>query len=334
MTSIMKRKIGRSGIEVSALGLGCWAIGGPFWTGDKPHGWGSIDDNESIKAIQRAIDLGVNFFDTADVYGAGHSETVLGQALEGYERTEVVIATKFGNTFDENTKQMTGTNISPEYIRQACQASLKRLKTDYIDLYQLHVWTIELEDAVKVVEVLEALIDEGLIRTYGWSTDVTKNARMFAKHENCSAIQQELNVLVDGPEIIEICEKFNLASINRTALAMGLLTGKYNRETRLPKDDVRGNEPEWMKYFKDGYPTPKWLEKLNLVKDILTTEGRTLPQGSLSWIWGRSEKTIPIPGFKTTQQIEENIGAMEFGPLKEVQMNQIDEILGQRSYRY
>ena len=334
MTSVMKRKIGRSGIEVSALGLGCWAIGGPFWTGDKPQGWGNIDDNESVKAIQRAIDLGVNFFDTADVYGAGHSETVLGRALEGYERNDMVIATKFGNTFDENSKQITGTNISPEYIRQACQASLERLNTDYIDLYQLHLWTIELEEAIKVVEVLETLIDDGLIKTYGWSTDVTKNAELFAQYENCSAIQQELNVLVEGSEIIAICEEHNLASINRTALAMGLLTGKYSRKTRLPKDDIRGNEPEWMKYFKDGFPTLKWLEKLDLVKNILTTDGRTLAQGALSWIWSRSEKTIPIPGFKTTQQIEDNIGAMEFGPLKNDQMKQIDEILGERSYRY
>src|SRR6266545_6714224 len=137
MSAVVKRKLGRSGIEVSAMGLGCWAIGGPFWMGETPVGWGEVDDEESIRAIQRGMELGVNFFDTSDVYGTGHSERVLSRALVG-RRDQVVIATKFGNTFDEATRQLTGGNGSPEYIRQACEASLRRLKTDYIDLYQFH----------------------------------------------------------------------------------------------------------------------------------------------------------------------------------------------------
>jgi aryl-alcohol dehydrogenase-like predicted oxidoreductase len=132
------RPLGRSGIEVSALGIGCWAIGGPFWAGDQPLGWGEVDDDESIRAIRRALDLGVTFFDTANVYGAGHSERVLAEALAG-RRDEAVIATKFGGTFDEQTRQVGPDDGSPEEVKRAVRESLRRLDTDRIDLYQLHI---------------------------------------------------------------------------------------------------------------------------------------------------------------------------------------------------
>ena len=138
MSEAFTRQLGRSGIQVSALGLGCWAIGGPFTNVDGvPVGWGDVDDNESIRAIHRALDLGLNFFDTADVYGAGHSEETLGKALAG-RRDEVVIATKFGNVFNSETRRMAGEDGSPEYTRKALEASLRRLNTDYVDLYQFH----------------------------------------------------------------------------------------------------------------------------------------------------------------------------------------------------
>ena len=145
----MKRTLGRSGIQVSAMGLGCWAIGGPFWRGDVAVGWGKVDDDESVRAIHCALDLGITFFDTADVYGAGHSERVLGRALSAC-RDKVIIATKFGNTFDETSKQITGADASPEYIRRACEASLRRLNTDHIDLYQFHDGGYNLEHAGEV----------------------------------------------------------------------------------------------------------------------------------------------------------------------------------------
>jgi aryl-alcohol dehydrogenase-like predicted oxidoreductase len=126
---LMKRMLGRSEIEASAMGLGCWAIGGPFLLDGKPDGWGMIDDAESLRAIQRAIDLGVTFFDTADVYGTGHSERILGQAIKG-QRDKVIIATKFGYTYDEAQREITGKNITPKYIRWACEASLRRLQTN------------------------------------------------------------------------------------------------------------------------------------------------------------------------------------------------------------
>lgn len=313
------RPLGRSNIEVSAMGLGCWAIGG--------SGWGEVNDDESIRAIHAGLDMGATFLDTADVYGMGRSEKVVARAVEG-RRDKVVIATKFANSFNEETQEWIGPNASPDYIRQACEASLRRLNTDYIDLYQFHWNDFPAEDAEPVRDTLEALVKEGKIRTYGWSTDFPDRATVFAQGENCSAIQVELNVIDDAADIIEVCEKYDLAAINRGPLAMGLLTGKYQVDSALPDDDVRGpNAPDWMKYFKDGKPNPEWLQKMEAVRDILTSNGRTLAQGALAWLWGRSEKTIPIPGFKTVAQIEENCGAMAFGALTSDQMQEINGIL-------
>ncbi|MBV9790826.1 MAG: aldo/keto reductase, partial [Chloroflexi bacterium] len=168
----MQRTLGRSGIDVSAMGFGCWAIGGPFLLDGKPDGWGNIDDQESIQAIQHAIDLGVTFFDTADVYGTGHSERILGQAIKN-RRQDVVVATKFGYTYDEQQRAVSGTNTTSAYIRRACEASLRRLQTDWIDLYQLHVGDVPLDQAAEIWATLDQLREEGLIRAYGWSTGDT-----------------------------------------------------------------------------------------------------------------------------------------------------------------
>jgi len=150
----MKRTFKRNSLTVSAMGVGCWAIGGPFWRGDTPVGWGEVDDDESITMLERAVDLGVTFFDTADVYGAGHSEEVVGKALKPY-RQDVVIATKFSNVFDEDTRQITGNDVTPAYIRSACEASLRRLNTDYIDLYQLHNGGLPTDEVDAVFDTLD-----------------------------------------------------------------------------------------------------------------------------------------------------------------------------------
>jgi aryl-alcohol dehydrogenase-like predicted oxidoreductase len=307
--------------------MGCWAIGGPFWAGSTPVGWGQVDDEESISAVHRALEFGVNFFDTADVYGAGHSERVLARALAG-RRQQVVIATKFGNQFDEDSKQITGTSAAPDYIRQACEASLRRLGTEYIDLYQFHWGDCPAEQAREARDTLETLVQAGKIRAYGWSTDSPERAAVFAEGQHCVAIQHQMNVLDDNPVLIALCEEFNLASINRGPLAMGLLTGKFGAGATLPIDDVRGrHSPEWMRYFKDGQPNPAWLKKLEAVRDILTSQGRTLAQGALAWLWGRSKQTLPIPGFRTIAQVEENCAALNHGPLTAEQMREINGLL-------
>ena len=304
-----KREIGRSRLAVSAVGLGCWAIGGETWRDGNPCGWSGTNDEESIKAIQRALELGANFLDTADIYGCGH-------------RDQVVIATKFGFTMDEKTRISTGQRCDRDYILAACEASLRRLNTDYIDLYQFHLDNSDKGGEVR--EVLEELVSSGKIRHYGWSTDNPDNARLFAEGKHCIAIQQRLNVFGGDFETLRVCETYNLASINRGPLAMGLLTGKFSSETTFPENDIRH---VWD--MRAG-PQAEQLKKLTMLRDILTSNGRTLAQGAICWLWAISPSTIPIPGFKTANQVEENLGALEFDPLSAEQLEEINQILGRR----
>lgn len=333
MTTQFTRTLGRSNIEISALGMGCWAIGGPFWAGEIPLGWGEVDDSESTRAIHAAIAMGVTFFDTANVYGAGHSEIVLGKALAG-RRDQVVIATKFNAVFDETTRQVTGSDSTPAGIRNACEDSLRRLQTDYIDLYQFHDNGFPPEKAGPIRNTLEQLLADGKIRAYGWSTDFPASAEFFARGEHCATIQAELNVLDDNPAIVALCEKHNLGLINRGPLAMGLLTGKYVGGIKPSSDDVRGEKsPEWMKYFINGQPSPEYSQKVGAVREILSSGGRTLAQGALAWLWARSPRTIPIPGFRTVKQVEENARAIVFGPLTKEQFLEIEKLLGRDAPR-
>jgi aryl-alcohol dehydrogenase-like predicted oxidoreductase len=326
---MFKRRLGRSNLEVSAMGLGCWAIGGPWdWLeadGSKePVGWSQVDDAESIRAIHYALDAGINFFDTAANYGCGHSERVLGQALAG-RRDKVILATKFGYLVDEENKTVAETEDVLPRIRQECEDSLRRLKTDYIDLYQFHWGAYPAEKAGEVRDFLEKLVEEGKIRWYGWSTDNPEGARVFAQGPHCTAIQHFLNMMWEMdtlPQMLAVCEKHDLASVNRTPLAMGNLSGKFNLDTKFPEDDVRHG---WD--FHAG-KAPQNLQRIEMVRKIFADAGevRTQAQIALAWLWTRSDRTIPIPGFKTLAQVKENIRAMEFGLLKDEQMKKIDEI--------
>jgi aryl-alcohol dehydrogenase-like predicted oxidoreductase len=328
----MKRTLGKSGIKVSAVGMGCWAIGGPWKFLGGEAGWGQIDDDESIRAIHAALDAGATLFDTAANYGAGHSERILGKALRG-KRDQAVIATKFGYIIDEKTKTVQAYDGDEEHgeiashLRTDCEASLKRLGTDVIDIFQLHIWGYNLEKSDAVRQELEALVHEGKIRTYGWSTDRLDAVQRFAQGPNCSVAQQQLNVFDGNLELLRACDKLDLGSLNRGPLGMGILTGKFTPETTFGSDDVRSSA-EWFAGLKDGKPNPEWLKRLEAIREILTTNGRTLAQGALAWIWGASERTVPIPGFKNVKQVQENAGAMQFGPLMPDQMNEIDNILG------
>jgi aryl-alcohol dehydrogenase-like predicted oxidoreductase len=327
----MKRVLGRSNIEVSALGMGCWAIGGPWNLLGSPAGWSVVDDAESVRAIHKALELGASLFDTAANYGAGHSERILGRALKG-RRDQAVIATKFGYQVDEAGKSVLAYEPSEEdsdvasHVRADLEASLKRLGTDYVDIYQLHVWGHSIERALEVRDVLEVLVREGSVRTYGWSTDRTDAVRAFSTSPRCGVVQMQLNVFEVNADLLALCDELNLGSLNRGPLGMGVLTGKFAPDTTFKDDDVR-KHARWPAAFKDGQPNPEWLKALESIREVLTSGGRTLTQGALAWIWGRSEKTIPIPGFKTVKQVEENCKAMDFGPLTLEQMAAIDSIL-------
>jgi aryl-alcohol dehydrogenase-like predicted oxidoreductase len=314
---------------VSALGFGCWAIGGEWQTPDgQPLGWGKVDDNESVRAVRRALDLGVTFFDTADAYGTGHSERVLGRAL-GKRRTDVVIATKWGNVFDEETRTANGQDDTPAFARRALTASLERLGTDYVDLYQLHISDVGLERAVQLRDACEEFVREGLVRAYAWSTDDPERAAVFAQGPHCAAVQHRLNVLQDAPDMVALCEESNLASINRSPLAMGLLAGRRAAGEPLEAGDIRSTPPAWLPGFSRGEGAdPDWLRRVDALRDILTSNGRTLAQGALAWLWARSPRTVPIPGFRSVAQAEENAGALAQGALTAGQLTEIDGILG------
>lgn len=327
-SNMSTRKLGRSDIEVSALGIGCWAIGGPFTNPNgEPVGWGEVDDAESTRAIHRALDLGVDFFDTANVYGTGHSEKILGQALAG-RRDQVVIATKFGYVFEEGSRHFHTETGDPDMIRQQCEDSLRRLQTDYIDLYQFHVGEFDIAKADPVRDTCEALVKEGKIRAYAWSTDDPARARFFAEGPNCAAVQYRANMFLRNDEMVAACREQNLAGLIRGPLARGFLTGKFTTDSSLPDNDVRRN---WNMAEGDKAEGLKRLERL---RSIMTQDGRSLAQAALGWLWAYSEHAIPIPGFKTIAQIEDNAGALKFGPLTDSQMQEIEAILVQDDERF
>ena len=321
------RKLGRSQIPISAIGLGTNAIGGPVWDrsvrDSLPIGYGDVDTREALRAIQHAVELGITFFDTADEYGCGQSEHMLGEALAG-KRDQVVIASKFGVTFDEANREITGSEASPAYIRQACEASLQRLRTDYIDLYQFHLKDYPLERASEVLQTLEELVEEGKIRWYGWSTDDPQRAKFFAQGEHCTALQHRLNILIDNPTLLTVCDQYDLASINRIPLLMGVLTGKFKPDTQLPDKDIRKEYFKHSAFFDD-------LKRVEMLKNTLTAQGHTLPQASLAWILTRHPRTIPIPGFRNSRQVEENARTLEYGLLSQGQMKQVEDLLGRHT---
>jgi aryl-alcohol dehydrogenase-like predicted oxidoreductase len=323
---MLKRTLGKSKLEVSALGMGCWAIGGP-WTwaqpGKEPYpaGWGDTDDEESVRAVHAALDLGVNFFDTAANYGAGHSEVVLGRALKG-KRDKVVIATKFGHIVNEQAKTVYG---DPDQIianvRGDVENSLLRLQTDFIDIYQLHEGSYDPKLSLELQPVLEELVSAGKIRWYGWSTDVVESARTFASGVHCTSIQFRLNAFFDNPEMRQVCADFGLAGINKDPLNKGFLTGKFNSTSTFPENDIR---------IGTDFSNPEIVKRLKIVDEvrhIFTSNGRTMAQGALAYIWALDGRMVPIPGFKSVKQVRENAGAMQFGPLTEAQVKDVQAIV-------
>jgi aryl-alcohol dehydrogenase-like predicted oxidoreductase len=297
-------------------------MGGPWTYDNEPAGWGQVDDAESIRAIHYALDTGISFFDTAANYGCGHSERILGQAIAG-RRDRVILATKFGYVIDEESRIVTRNDEDVvNRIHQECEASLRRLKSDYIDLYQFHKDDYDPEKAAEVRDALEELVGEGKIRWYGWSTINPEGARVFAQGQHCTAIQHWMNMGTDMPQMLAVCDEYDQASINRSPLGSGNMTGKFNSDSTFPEDDWRHT---WE--MRAEWPTQR-RQRIEAVRKIFEGEARTQAQIALAWIWTRSDRTIPIPGFKTVAQVKENIQAMEFGPLSSEQMKKIDEIFG------
>ncbi|HLU58172.1 MAG TPA: aldo/keto reductase [Pseudonocardia sp.] len=320
--SITARRVGEW--RVPALGIGTWALGGEWAFDGEPAGWGPVDDDESIAALRAAYDGGVRFVDTADVYGCGHAERVVGKAIAPF-RDDVVLATKVGLLFDEATRAGAGTDLSAGHIRKACDASLRRLGVDHIDVYQIHPGDADAERAQEVVAAFEDLVAAGKIRAYGTSATDPATIAVVAAGGHGVSVQQELNVFGADEPALAACDRHDLAVLARTPLAMGLLSGKYRSPQQLPASDVRRHTP-WWSFFKADR-MPQWLARLDAVRDVLTSGGRTLVQGALAYVWARSERAVALPGVRTVAQVQELVGALEHGPLDPAQLAEVDRLL-------
>jgi aryl-alcohol dehydrogenase-like predicted oxidoreductase len=311
------RRLGRSDIKVSPLGLGTARMAGMGWHDDRVPDNDKKTASEAVRQIQAAVDLGVTIFDTANNYGQGLSESILGQALQG-RREKVVVVTKFGE--DPIPELPDPWSLDKESIVRLCDASLRRLGGDRIDLYLLHRRDYPIRQAPAVMEVLEALVTAGKIRFYGWSTDDVERAMLFSKGKHCTAIEHRLNIINDNAAMLDLCREQDLASLNRGPLLMGVLSGSLSPEKKLEEDDPRA---EW---FTDE-EFLRLLECVKQMKPFLTSGGRSCTQGALGWIWARSPVAIPLPGFRTMGQMQELVQAQQFGPLPTVAMQSISEKL-------
>lgn len=307
------------------IGMGCWAIGGPFWFGNIAVGYSGADDAESLRAIHAAWDHGIRVFDTSAVYGAGHSERLLGEALA--HRGDAVLVSKFGHSIDPATRQLTGPRFDPAYVRWSVEQSLRRLDRDYIDVMLLHLNDLPVEDAEPAFETLEALVAAGVIGSYGWSTDFPASAAAMARRLGFSAVQHSMNLFFDAPSMCRVAREHGLSQLIRSPLGMGVLTGKFDDGRVVPGGDVRAGPPDWQGYFDAGRPRGDLARQMAVVRELLTVGGRTLAQGALCWLLAKGPGILPIPGAKSAAQAIENAGAMAFGPLPEAVMLEIESNL-------
>ena len=326
--AVTTRRLGPGGPGVSALGVGTWALGGPFTAGGRDAGWGEVDDDVSVAALHAAFDAGVTLVDSAALYGCGHAERVVGRALaelSADRRDRVVVATKFGNVMDEATRTAEGKDVSPAAVRAECEASLRRLGVEAIGLYQLHDGAGSRAEAEDVVATLTQLVDDGWIRAFGTAQDQPEVIEAVAASPHCRSVQTQANVFGWDPQVLELAHAHGLAVLARSPLAMGLLSGKYGGDRRPAPGDVRLDTP-WWTYFDDD-AIQAWLGRLDRVRELLTVGGRTLVQGSLSYLWSVDAAIIPLPGIRTPEQAAENAGALAYGPLPDDVATEVTALL-------
>lgn len=297
------RILGRTGIRVSEIGFGAWAIGGTAEASGMPLGWGHSSDDESLAAIRRARELGVNFFDTSDSYGFGRSESLLGIVLSRH-RKEVVIATKAG-VVRSSTGQLRK-DFSRKHMFLAVDGSLKRLRSDYIDLYQLHNPTLDDLRRGEVQEVMEQLQDSGKIRFWGVSISTIEEGLEIVKHGWGNALQVLYNVLNQAPadELLPMAKERGFGVIARVPLASGLLTGKYREGAVFAADDIRQN-------FLTQRRMAEVTQRVDEVKSIIGGAARSIAEGALRFVLASDAVSTAIPGARNVRQIEANASASE-----------------------
>ncbi|HEY0143154.1 MAG TPA: aldo/keto reductase [Thermoanaerobaculia bacterium] len=297
------RLLGNTRISVSEIGFGGWAIGGPTEISGVPMGWGRTSDDYSLAAIRRARELGVNFFDTADSYGFGRSESLLGIVLSR-KREDVVIATKVGIVRDATGKF--GKDFSRKHIFHAVDGSLKRLRTDYIDLYQLHNPTLDDLRRDELHEAMDRLQETGKIRYWGVSVGTPEEGLEIVRNGWGYTLQVLYNVLNQAPalDLFPLAKEKGYGIIARVPLASGLLSGKFSTTTVFPADDVRQN-----------FLTPKRLEevipRVDEVKSVIGGTTRSLAEGALRFVLANQSISTTIPGARTLHQVELNVAASD-----------------------
>lgn len=293
------RKFGNTDLKVSEIGFGAWGIGGPAMAGDIPIGWGEVNDDESIKALKKSFDLGINFFDTADFYGLGHSEDLIGNLFGN--RKDVIIATKVGHRL--NTDNSIALDYSKNHILNACEASLKRLKRDSIDYYQLHSAKLTHLENGECIEAMQQLQKEGKIRYWGISLNTFNpfpEADFFIKNEIGNGFQLVFNVINQRAiDLFEKSKQNGYGIIARMPLQFGLLTGKFTKETTFPENDHRH-----FRLTEEILSTS--LELLEEVWSLAYKNDISKTSLSMSYILAFDEISTVIPGIKTESQAIQN----------------------------
>lgn len=320
-----------NGKSATRMGIGTWVMGGEqYWNG-QPTGWADVDDALSLQTLQTAFDLGIRIIDTADQYGAGHAERIIAQAIQnsGIDRDDFVICTKVGMICDQTSGNIIGVTDNKADITKAIDASLKRLKVDHIDLVKFHLNQHPVEKSAGVFEAFSEAFQRGKIGGFGWSNDDPAGAMAFADTEGYVAVQHDLNLFSPADELLGEIERQSLWSFNRQPLAMGLLTGKYGTGAKpIGKNDIRGSGADWLRYFgSDGLPSQDMLDRIEKLRHLLTSDGRSLAQGALGWCLSQSDRTIPLPGCRTPQQASDNFGVLERAPLSKAVVDDINELL-------
>lgn len=322
------RPLGRHGPQVSAVGIGTWALGGPFTFDGRDAGWGEVDDAQSIRALHAAVGAGVSLIDTAPTYGTGHSERVVGRALAALPATvrdAITVATKFGLRIQDGLRIGGGNDVSPAAIEAECEASLARLGVESLGLYQLHGGAETTTQAEEVVATLERLLAAGKIQAFGTSQDDPETVAVFARSAHCVSVQTQANVFGWSAVTLASARDHGWAVLARSPLAMGMLTGKYDETNRPSAGDVRLDTP-WWDYFDDD-TMPDWLERLQQVRELLTVGGRTLVQGALGYVLSLDPAIIPLPGIRTVAQAEENASVLALGPLPVAETAEITRLM-------
>ncbi|MFN8163302.1 MAG: aldo/keto reductase [Solirubrobacterales bacterium] len=304
-----KRKLGAAGPEVSAEGLGCMGMS---------EFYGRADEIEAREVIRRAIDLGVNFIDTADMYGPFTNEKLVGEAIAG-RREEVVLATKFGNVRGENGERL-GVRGDPEYVRQACEASLRRLGVDRIDLYYQH----RVDPRVPIEETVGAmaeLVAEGKVAHLGLSEAAPETVRRAHATHPIAALQTEFSLWSRDPEdeILPAVRDLGIGFVAYSPLGRGFLTGRFRSPDDLPEDDFRRLNPRF-----EGENFDRNLELVERVEEIAAEKSVTAGQLALAWVLAQGKDIVPIPGTKRVSYLEQNAAAAEV-ELTDEDLRRIDE---------